>query len=294
MGSNAAMQVHRTISEVRSCVREARVAARHIGCVPTMGALHEGHVSLIHEARRACGFVVVTIFVNPTQFAPDEDFARYPRDEAGDLMICEKCGVDAVFLPTVEEMYANESKTSIRVRELTDTLCGPFRPDHFDGVCTVVAKLFNIILPDAAYFGEKDAQQLAVVRRMVADLNIPVEIVACPTVREPDGLALSSRNRYLSAEERRAARCLYRALLHAQKRISSGEMRAGEIVNEMFEIVHESGASAIDYISIVDPRSLQVIDHIVQPVLVALAVRFGQTRLIDNMTVSPPPVRPDR
>lgn len=254
-----------------------------------MGALHEGHISLMQEARRSCDFVVATIFVNPTQFAPNEDFSRYPRDEAGDLAICRDQGVDAVFLPSVDEMYAAGAKTFIHVRELTDTLCGPFRPGHFDGVCTVVAKLFNIIQPDSAFFGEKDAQQLAIIRRMVADLDIPVAIVGCPTVREPDGLALSSRNRYLSPEERIAARCLHRSLLLARKRIMAGETRAGQLVNEMFEIVHESGATAIDYISIVDPHSLQVIEHIVRPVLVALAVRFGQTRLIDNMTISPPP-----
>lgn len=283
------MRECRTIADVRVCVREARRALRRIGCVPTMGALHEGHISLMQEARRSCDFVVATIFVNPTQFAPNEDFSRYPRDEAGDLAICRDQGVDAVFLPSVDEMYAAGAKTFIHVRELTDTLCGPFRPGHFDGVCTVVAKLFNIIQPDSAFFGEKDAQQLAIIRRMVADLDIPVAIVGCPTVREPDGLALSSRNRYLSPEERIAARCLHRSLLLARKRIMAGETRAGQLVNEMFEIVHESGATAIDYISIVDPHSLQVIEHIVRPVLVALAVRFGQTRLIDNMTISPPP-----
>lgn len=253
-----------------------------------MGALHEGHLSLVAAARRATDFVVATIFVNPTQFAPNEDFNRYPRDEGGDLALCQNAGVNAVFLPGVDEMYTAGAQTSIHVSGLTDNLCGPFRPGHFDGVCTVVAKLLNIVRPDAAFFGEKDAQQLAVIRRMVADLDLPVEIVGCPTVREADGLALSSRNRYLSEADRRAALCLYRALQHAKKRIAAGEIRAGRIVNEMFEMVHESGASEIDYVSIVDPQTLQPVEHVVGPVLVALAVRFGATRLIDNMTLAPP------
>lgn len=273
---------------MRACVTKARALGRRVGCVPTMGALHAGHISLVDAARRSTDFVIVTIFVNPTQFAPEEDFDRYPRDEAGDLRLCETAGVDAVFLPDVAAMYPPTARTNILVVELTDTLCGPFRPGHFDGVCLIVAKLLNIVQPNAAFFGEKDAQQLAVIRRMVADLDMPVDIIGCPIVREPDGLALSSRNRYLSASDRAAALCLFRALSLARRKIADGERNAGQLVTEMFEIVHESGATEIDYISIVDPATLQPIEHVLRPVLVALAVRFGQTRLIDNMTLSPP------
>jgi len=339
------MQVARTIAEVRALVVAARRGGRRIALVPTMGALHRAHVSLIEAARRGereapgaggtvsaarprpagcaggdsasapgraepgqswsgqrasdgparpphdCGgsapFVVVSIFVNPTQFGPNEDFEKYPRDEAGDLRTCQQAGVDLVFLPGVREMYPAAAVTSVHVARLTETLCGPQRPGHFDGVATVVAKLFNIVQPDVAYFGQKDAQQLAVVRRLVRDLDFPVEIVGCPTVREADGLALSSRNVYLSRDERRRARCLHQSLCEARRLIQSGQADPATVTAAMQRIVDGAGPSAVDYISIVDPESMQPVRRIDGPVLLALAVRFGDTRLIDNLTVDP-------
>ena len=235
----------------------------------------------------APSFVVVSIFVNPTQFGPREDFNRYPRDTAADLDKCTAAGVDLVFLPAVEDMYRADASTTVRVGGLTETLCGPCRPGHFDGVATVVAKLFNIVQPDRAYFGQKDAQQLAVIRRMVRDLDFPLEIVGCPTLREPDGLAMSSRNALLSAEERGRATVLYRALTAAKERIAGGERAAAAVLDEMRRIVDAVKPAGIDYISVVDPESLQPVAEITGPVLVALAVRIGNTRLIDNMTLAP-------
>jgi len=281
------MKVTRTIPETRAAVAEARSAGRRIGFVPTMGALHRGHLSLIEAARRDGTYTVVSIFVNPTQFGPNEDYHKYPRDEEGDLRICEQAGVDLVFIPTVEEMYRPDAVTKIHVAKLTDTLCGVSRPGHFDGVATVCCKLFNIVQPDVAYFGRKDAQQLAVVRRMVRDLDIPVEVVGCPTVREENGLAVSTRNLYLTEAERQQAACLYRALCHARDRIQSGERTASKIVDSMRRIIEEAGPARIDYIRMVDPETMQPVERISGPVLVALAVHIGQARLIDNITVDP-------
>ncbi len=281
------MLVTRDIERTRKAVAAARAAGRRIGFVPTMGALHAAHVSLMEAARRAGDFVVVSIFVNPTQFGPGEDFDAYPRDEGGDLATCENAGVDLVFFPSVAVMYPPGAVTTVHVARLTDTLCGPHRPGHFDGVATVVTKLFNIVQPDAAYFGQKDAQQLAVIRRMTRDLDMPVEIVGCPTVREPDGLAMSSRNAYLDPDQRSQATCLYRALEHARSRIQTGEESAETITTEMRGIVENAGPCRIDYISVVDPASMEPVTRIAGPVLVALAVRIGRTRLIDNMTVDP-------
>jgi pantoate--beta-alanine ligase len=281
------MKVTRTIPETRAAVAEARSAGRRIGFVPTMGALHRGHLSLIEAARRDGTYTVVSIFVNPTQFGPSEDYHKYPRDEEGDLRICEQAGVDLVFIPTVEEMYRPDAVTKVHVAKLTDTLCGVSRPGHFDGVATICCKLFNIVQPDVAYFGRKDAQQLAVVRRMVRDLDIPVEIVGCPTVREESGLAVSTRNLYLTEAERRQAACLYRALCHARDRIQSGERTASKIVDSMRRIIEEAGPARIDYIRMVDPETMQPVERISGPVLVALAVHIGQARLIDNITVDP-------
>jgi len=252
-----------------------------------MGYLHAGHLSLIEAARRDATFVVVSIYVNPTQFGPQEDYARYPRDEAGDLQKCAAAGVDLVFLPSDEEMYAPDAATSVHVSGLTDTLCGPCRPGHFDGVATVVAKLFNIVQPDVAYFGRKDAQQLAVIQRMTRDLNLPVQIVGCPTVREPDGLAMSSRNAMLSADQRRRALVLYQALCQAQRSIQAGQRQVQAVLEEMYHIVSQAQPTRVDYISIVDPQTMQPVEHIDRPVLVALAVRIGNTRLIDNLLVDP-------
>lgn len=293
------MLIARRIVELRTQLAAVRAAGRAIAVVPTMGALHAGHVALIEAARgglRDDGpaanaasppFVVVTIFVNPAQFAPDEDFARYPRDEAGDLRCCQTAGADAVFLPEADEMHPPGARTSVRVAGLTDSLCGPFRPGHFDAVATVVAGLLNITQPDVAYFGRKDAQQLGVVRRLVRDLHLNVEIVGCPTVREPDGLALSSRNRNLTSAERRQALCLIEALREAERRIGAGQREVRPIVDAMRSIIGAAGASRIDYVSIVDAGTLAPVERIESTVLVALAVHFGTTRLIDNLTVDP-------
>lgn len=252
-----------------------------------MGALHAGHLSLVEAARRDGSFVVVSIFVNPTQFGPGEDYERYPRDTAGDLQQCEAAGVALVFMPAVADMYRPEAATTVHVARLTETLCGPCRPGHFDGVATVVAKLFNIVQPDVAYFGQKDAQQLAVIRRMVRDLDWPIEIVGCPTVREPDGVAMSSRNAYLSPDERRRALVLIRALRDARGRIAGGERRARVVVEHMRRIVEESRPEHVDYVALVDPDDLQPVEQIERPVLAALAVRIGRTRLIDNVLIDP-------
>jgi pantoate--beta-alanine ligase len=281
------MEVVRTICETRRAVLAARRAGRRIGFVPTMGALHEGHLSLVRAARRESGYVVVSIFVNPTQFAPHEDFERYPRDEAGDLRKCAAAGVDLLFAPAVQEMYPPDAVTTVRVARLTEHLCGPHRPGHFEGVATIVAKLFNIVQPDVAFFGQKDAQQLAVIRRMVRDLDIPVEVVGCPTVREPDGLALSSRNAYLSHEERARAACLHEALQEARRRIQRGERDVHSLITAMRQVLLTAAPERIDYIELVDPQTLQPLERIEGPVLAALAVYIGRTRLIDNLTIDP-------
>jgi len=286
-GFNAHMNITREIPATRAAVAAARQAGRTIGFVPTMGALHAGHLSLIEAGRRDGTFVVVSIFVNPTQFGPNEDYTRYPRDEAGDLEKCRAAGADLVFIPTVEVMYEPDAATTVRVARLTETLCGPCRPGHFDGVATVVTKLFNIVQPDRAYFGQKDAQQLAVIRRMTRDLNMPIEIVGCPTVREPDGLAMSSRNLLLSPEERRRAPTLYRALCAARDRILRGERDCQVLVAEIQSILATINPTRVDYVSIVDADSLQPVTRVERPVLIALAVRLGATRLIDNVLVDP-------
>lgn len=283
----AGMEIARTIAATRAAVTAARWAGRSIGCVPTMGALHAGHLSLVEAARRDGTFVVVTIFVNPTQFGPQEDYARYPRDEAGDLRQCERAGVDLVFLPAVEEMYPPGAVTTVHVARLTETLCGPCRPGHFDGVATVVTKLLNIVQPDRAYFGRKDYQQLAVIRQMVRDLDVPVEIIGCPTVREPDGLAMSSRNALLSPEERQRALALSRALIAAREAIVGGERDPRAVEATMRAVVEAARPTRIDYVSVVDPVTLQPVPRIEGPVLAALAVRIGATRLIDNVVVDP-------
>jgi pantoate--beta-alanine ligase len=281
------MEVTRDIPSTRAVLAEVRRSGGRIAFVPTMGALHVAHVSLMEAAKRDGGYLVVSIFVNPTQFAPGGDFERYPRDEAGDLEVCRKAGVDLVLLPPAEEMYPSDAVTSVSVAWLTDTLCGPCRPGHFEGVCLVVAKLFNIVQPDVAYFGEKDFQQLAVIRRMVRDLDMPIEIVGCPTVREPDGLAVSSRNAYLSEGDRHQAAALYRALCDAGARIQAGARDPGELAAGMRRVIDEAGPANIDYISVVDPDSMQLVERIDKPVLVALAVHIGRARLIDNLLVDP-------
>ena len=250
-----------------------------------MGALHPGHEALIGAARRECGIVVVSIFVNPLQFGPNEDYARYPRTLEKDVEICRRQGTDVVFNPSPDEMYPLPPLTFAQVTRVSEHLCGKFRPGHFRGVATVVLKLFNIVRPDRAYFGEKDMQQLAVIRRMVADLNIPVEIAAVPTVREPDGLAISSRNQHLNSAERKAAPVLYRALEEAVKRIRSGERDASKVREAAIAILESEPLVRVEYLEIVDPTEIQPLSTISDSVRIAAAVWIGGTRLIDNVAL---------
>ncbi len=266
-------------------VKAARSEGRKVGFVPTMGALHVGHISLIEAAVTECDCVVVSIFVNPTQFGPGEDFEKYPRPLEADLDICRKCGVDAVFVPTPEQMYPTENITWVNVEKLTETLCGASRPGHFRGVATVCAKLFNIVGADVAYFGQKDAQQAVVIKRMVADLNIPVDIVVCPTVREESGLAVSSRNKYLTEEQKKDATLIYKSLQNCREMIEAGTTDIGTITTDMRKILSQAPSIQIEYVSIVDAESLQKLDKIIGKVLAAVAVRIGPARLIDNIVV---------
>ena len=277
-----------TISQTRKAVAQARDECKTIGLVPTMGALHEGHFSIIRRCREECSFAVVSIFVNPTQFAPDEDLDKYPGNFEADCRACRDLGADLIFAPTTAEIYPRENLTWINVEKITDHLCGTSRPDHFRGVCTIVAKLFNIIQPDIAWFGQKDAQQLAVIRRMVADLNMPVDVRFCPTVRETDGLATSSRNNYLDPDQRSQGLCLNQALSRAREMGTDGTTDTNTIIEAMRLIIEKQPDACIDYISIVDNDLLQPIAEIDRPVLIALAVRIGPARLIDNIIVEPP------
>ena len=281
-----------TVSEVRALVAKVRGKGERLGFVPTMGALHAGHLALVKEARRHASFVVCSIFVNPTQFGPNEDFARYPRDLAGDVAKLE--GVDLVFAPEVGAMYPPGDESRVNVTALAAHLCGPHRPGHFEGVATVVAKLFGIVQPDVAVFGTKDYQQLAILRRMVTDLFMPITLVGHPIVREQDGLAMSSRNAYLSADERARALSLSRGLAAAVKAHAAGERRAGALR----DLVHRevaAVATSIDYVSIADPDALAPIEKEVgDRALAAIACRIGSTRLIDNVVLGedPSPVPP--
>lgn len=280
------MQVLTTVREMQEYSDRVKSQGKTIGLVPTMGFLHEGHLSLVRKAKSVTDIVVVSIFVNPTQFGPGEDFHKYPRAMERDIDVCLKEGVDVIFAPTTEEMYPSPYLTYVNVEGITDRLCGRSRPGHFRGVATVVTKLFNIVAPDKAFFGWKDAQQLIVIKQMVKDLNMRVKVVGLPTVRETDGLAMSSRNKYLSPEERQSATCLYRALLHAKELIEKGERDVGKIVDAMRGIVEKEPLAEIDYIEISDADSLEEISRIKGNVLIALAVKFGNARLIDNMVVS--------
>ncbi len=279
------MDVAETIAGVRQHVAAARRRGQRTGLVPTMGALHEGHLSLIRAAREDCSYVVVSIFVNPTQFAPGEDYRQYPRTPQPDLAACRGAGVDLVFAPSVDEMYDPHELTTVHVGGLTEGLCGGHRPGHFDGVTTVVAKLFSIVQPDVAYFGQKDAQQAVVIKKMVADLKFPIEIIVCPTVRDPDGLAISSRNAYLSPEQRRQALVLYQALQMAQREILAGQSEPDTVIRAMRDRITAAGACTIDYIEITDPDTLKPLDSIRGAALIALAVQIGPARLIDNVLV---------
>ena len=282
------MVVARTIAETRALVADARARGQSIGFVPTMGALHEGHRSLNAEARRRCGYVVVSVFVNPTQFGPNEDYASYPRTLSADLDACEQDGADLVFVPDVDQMYPGKRLTTVQVAGLTEGLCGASRPGHFDGVTTVVAKLFNIVAPDAAFFGEKDYQQLAVIRRMVLDLNMPIEVVGCPTVREADGLAMSSRNQYLDGQQRRQATVLYAAMCQARDSILAGEAVAARLIAGIERKIDQAGLADIDYVRIVDAETLADLPVVDRAARVCVAVKIGTCRLIDNLAVDAP------
>jgi pantoate--beta-alanine ligase len=276
------MQVFDTVSGLRKFLAAHRAAGKRIGLVPTMGYLHAGHLSLVQAARRECDVVVMSIFVNPKQFGPQEDFATYPRDMEGDLRQAREAGVDAVFAPTVEEMYPPGFLTEVTVHELTAPLCGASRPGHFNGVTTVVAKLFNIVGPDRAYFGQKDYQQVTVLRKMATDLCMPLEVITCPTVREPDGLAMSSRNAYLIPAERQAALVLSRALRLAEECLAQGERQGARLTAMLHDCVTKEPLARIDYVAVCDPQTLREVEQITGTVLVALAVYIGKTRLIDN------------
>lgn len=276
------MQIIETVAGVKEQVAAWKAAGLTIGLVPTMGSLHEGHESLMEAARAACDKVVVSVFVNPLQFGPDEDYDAYPRDIARDGAICEAHGVDVVFHPTPEEMYGPAFSTYVVMETLTDALCGASRPGHFRGVCTVVTKLFNIVQPDCAFFGQKDAQQLAIIKRMVADLNMNLQVVGCPIVREEDGLAKSSRNAYLSAAERQAALVLSRAVRAGEAAVRAGERDAAAVKRQMSAIIEAEPLARIDYVEVVDGATMQPVDTLGRSVLAALAVYIGSTRLIDN------------
>ena len=282
------MIIAETITEVREQVRAWRAEGLTVGLVPTMGALHDGHASLVTAAASQCDRVVASVFVNPTQFGPGEDLESYPRDFERDCQILDEKGCDMVFHPSVGEMYPDGFSTYVNMEsEMTAQLCGRSRPSHFRGVCTVVSKLFNIVTPDRAYFGQKDAQQLAVIKQMVRDLSFGIEIIGCPTVREADGLARSSRNTYLSAEERSAARVLYRSITAAQEMIavSGGKVSADEVLGLMRRVVSAEPTAKIDYIEAVDGVNLMPVEYVKKGTLIALAVYIGKTRLIDNFTV---------
>ncbi|MHC4443841.1 MAG: pantoate--beta-alanine ligase [Planctomycetota bacterium] len=266
-------------------LRAVRRAGKSIGFVPTMGSIHEGHRSLMRAGRSECDELVVSIFVNPTQFCPGEDFDRYPRPLDADLSACEAEGADSVFCPPVSAMYPSGSRTTVKVSGLTEGMCGAHRPGHFEGVCTIVTKLFNVVQPDIAYFGQKDAQQAAVIKRMVQDLLWPTKIVVCPTVREADGLAMSSRNQYLSPQERKQATCLYQTLDWGRKEIVAGERNVADLVARMRQRIEDAGSCRIDYIEIVDVDELTPKSTAEGKCLIGLAVWIGPSRLIDNIIV---------
>jgi len=279
------VEVCRTVNEVRAAVRQHRERGARIGFVPTMGYFHEGHLSLMRRARAECGAVVVSIFVNPLQFGPREDLAEYPRDLERDLRMAREVGVDVVFVPAEEEMYPPGYCTYVEVLGLTEKLCGLSRPGHFRGVTTVVAKLFNIVQPDVAYFGQKDAQQAVVIQRMVRDLNMPLEVVVLPTVREADGLAMSSRNVYLSPEERQAALVIPRSLARAVEAVKGGERNVGVLREMVRGMIAAEPRAQIDYVEIYGWPDLEPLTVLTDRALLAVAVRFGRARLIDNVVL---------
>lgn len=280
------MEIVTTVKEVRAQVKEWKRQGLTIGFVPTMGYLHEGHASLMKCAKQECDKVVASIFVNPMQFGANEDLDSYPRDLQADAKLCESIGVDLIFHPEVEEMYADGFCSFVDMNGLTKELCGKSRPIHFRGVCTVVSKLFNIVTPDKAFFGQKDAQQLAVIRRMVTDLNMDVEVVGCPIIREEDGLAKSSRNTYLNEKERKAALILSQTIRLGEQMVKDGVTDADELLTAMKENIEKEPMAKIDYVEAVSMDTIEKVDKIEGTVLIAMAVYIGKTRLIDNVVVT--------
>ena len=279
------MDVVNSISGLRESVARVRAEGKTIGFVPTMGALHVGHASLIRAACEKCDYIVVSIFVNPTQFGPAEDYDKYPRDIEADAVLCQQSGADIIFAPAASEMYPEELITWVDVEKITDNLCGASRAGHFRGVTTVCAKLFNIVGADLAFFGQKDAQQAVVIKRMVADLNMPLEIVVCPTVRDADGLATSSRNKYLTENERKDALLINKSLLKCLHLVERGVVEAKTLESEIRKTLGISPDIAIEYVAITDAETLEAIDKITKNALVAIAVKIGGTRLIDNVLI---------
>ena len=281
------MKICNTIAAMRAASRSQRNAGKRLGLVPTMGALHEGHSSLMRAARSRCDLVAASLFVNPLQFGPGEDLAKYPRDFEGDRALLEKVGVDFLFAPGVEEMYPAGAVTYVTVEGLSDKLDGQSRPGHFRGVTTVVSKLFHIVEPDVAFFGQKDAAQVAIIQHMVRDLNFPVQIVVCPIIREADGLAMSSRNAYLDSQQRKSAAVLYRSLRRVQEQFDQGERRGAKLIEAGKQVFTEEPSVRLDYLEIVDPDTLDQVDGVSHTALVALAAFVGKTRLIDNIVLKP-------
>jgi len=281
-----AMKICKTIHDMHAACSALRHQGKRLGLVPTMGALHEGHLSLARAAKAQCDVVVVSIFVNPTQFGPNEDFSRYPRTFDRDCELLDKEGVDLIFAPSVDEMYPQGTVTYVTVEGLSDKLCGKSRPGHFRGVTTVVSKLFHIIEPDVAFFGQKDAAQAAIIRRMVRDLNMRVEIAVCPIVRELDALAMSSRNSYLNPQQRQSALVLYRSLMHIQELFGKGERTSAKLIAAAKEVLAGWPSVRLDYFEIVNPDTLDPVDDVSHGALVAVAAFVGTTRLIDNILLN--------
>lgn len=286
MPENKKIVIIKTVDGMQKKSEEIRLSGKKIGLFPTLGFLHEGHLELIRQGRKRADVLVMSLFVNPTQFGPNEDLDKYPRDIEGDIKKAEHEGVNIVFLPSPEEMYPDGFQSSVRVEKITDFLCGGSRPGHFEGVTTVVAKLFNIIKPHFALFGQKDFQQLAVIKRMVKDFNMDVDIVEVPTVREPDGLAMSSRNKYLSPEERKSALCIKKSIDLAVKMAGEGELNSKKVISSISDLIMSFPFTNIEYINICDPATLEDIDMLKKKSLLAMAVKVGSTRLIDNCLIN--------
>ncbi len=281
------MQLITKIEDLRHAVKKARTEGRRIGFVPTMGDLHAGHMALVTSAQQETDFIVVSVFVNPTQFGPGEDYEKYTRNLLRDTEMCGQAGVDILFAPAVEEMYPRQNLTWVNVEKLSEPLCGRSRPGHFRGVATVCIKLFNIVQADIAFFGRKDAQQALIIRRMVQDLNIPLRIVVCPTVREPDGLAMSSRNRYLDTQQRKDAAVIYTALRKCGDMLLQGITASASLEDSIRRTIEQNPSTQIEYVGIMDADTLSPVDQIRGKTLIAVAVKVGSTRLIDNLIFDP-------